>query len=56
MPKMKSGECEKWLQVSSDKEKANVVRVGIGADGKCKIREAERAEKLLHLICWGPNK
>lgn len=56
MSAMKGGDCDKWLQVSRDKEKANMEGVGIKADEKCKFKEAERAEKLFHLICWGPNK
>jgi hypothetical protein len=38
---------------SGDKKKTNMV--GVGADGKCKFKKAERAENLLHLMYWGPK-
>lgn len=55
MSAMKGGDCDKWLQVRGIKRRS-MEGVGIKTDEKCKFKEAERAEKLFHLICWGPNK
>ncbi|KAJ1395874.1 hypothetical protein SESBI_33044 [Sesbania bispinosa] len=53
MPVMKIGDSDKFLHVnlSGDKEKVKMV----GAEGKCRFREAEKAENLMHIICWGPK-
>ena len=34
---------------------ASVVNNGSGLDEKMKMRQAERAERVYHLVCWGPN-
>ncbi|OMO98874.1 hypothetical protein COLO4_13655 [Corchorus olitorius] len=49
-PKSEGGKSSQIRWVSGTREPVKQV----GLDDKQKLREAEKAENIMHLICWGP--
>ncbi|EOX99298.1 hypothetical protein QQP08_007982 [Theobroma cacao] len=50
-PRSEPGKSSQFGWVSRTKEPVKQV----GLDDKQKLREAEKAENIMHLICWGPG-
>ena len=50
-PKSEDGKFSQVRWVSDTKEPIKQVSL----DDKQKLREAEKAENIMHLVCWGPT-